>query len=216
MAVMSLALVTSGAPLVAGVARGQTMSSSQLIPALKQGGYVLVMRHGSSPREPPTRDTANPDNSKLERQLDEPGRAGAIAMGNALRDLKIPVGEVLTSPTYRALETVKFARLENATPVPELGDGGQSMQGVADAQGAWLRERVAQRPASTNTVIVTHLPNLSRAFPAWGSTVSEGETVIVRPDGNGGSTVVGRIKIDEWSKLHFGSSNQDWFGPLID
>jgi phosphohistidine phosphatase SixA len=194
MVVMSLALVTS-------VAKGQTMSSDQLIPALKQGGYVLVMRHASSPREPPTRDTANPDNSKLERQLDEAGRAGAIAMGNALRDLRIPVGEVLTSPTYRALETVKFARLGNATPVPELGDGGQSMQGVTDAQGAWLRERVAQRPAGTNTVIVTHLPNLSRAFPAWGSTVSDGETVIVGPNGNGGSTVVARVKIDEWSKL---------------
>jgi phosphohistidine phosphatase SixA len=202
MAVMSLALGTSGATPVTSVAKGQTMSSNQLIPALRQGGYVLVMRHGSSPREPPTRDTANPDNSKLERQLDEAGRAGAIAMGNAVRDLKIPVGEVLTSPTYRALETVKFARFENARPVPELGDGGQSMQGVTDAQEAWLRERVAaQRPAGTNTVIVTHLPNLSRAFPAWGSTVADGETVILRPDGKGGTTVVGRIKINEWSKL---------------
>jgi phosphohistidine phosphatase SixA len=55
------------------------------------------MRHASSPREVPTTQTANADNVKLERQLDEAGRAGAVAIGRALCDLKIPVGEVLTS-----------------------------------------------------------------------------------------------------------------------
>jgi hypothetical protein len=46
---------------------------------------------------------------------------------------------------------VKFAQLTNATPVAELGDGGQSMQGVTDAQAARLRARAAQAPASGNT-----------------------------------------------------------------
>ncbi len=39
-----------------------------------------------------------------------------------LRDLKIPIGEVLTSPTYRALETVTLAQLERPTRVPATGD----------------------------------------------------------------------------------------------
>jgi len=73
-------------------------SGEALIKALRQGGYVIVMRHASSPREVPNTQTANPDNVKLERQLDEAGRAGSVAMGRALRDLKIPVGEVLTQP----------------------------------------------------------------------------------------------------------------------
>src|SRR5687767_12920091 len=78
------------------------LAGEGLVTALRQGGYVIVMRQASSPREVPTKQTADAGNVKLERQLDEAGRAGSIAMGRALRDLRIPVGEVLTSPTYRA------------------------------------------------------------------------------------------------------------------
>jgi phosphohistidine phosphatase SixA len=182
--------------LVARAASAQALAGDALVKALRHGGYVLVMRHASSPREVPTTQTANTDNVKLERQLDEAGRAGAVAMGRALRDLKIPVGEVLTSPTYRALETVHVAQLANPRSYSELGDGGQSMQGVTDAQAEWLQKRVTLLPGGTNTIIVTHMPNISRAFPAWGA-VEDGEAVIV----GAGGRVVGRIKIDEWTRL---------------
>lgn len=194
-------LMGGGIALVAGVADAQSVSSSELVAALRRGGYLLVMRHASSPREAPNKETANADNSKLERQLDEAGRTGATAMGQSLRSLKIPIGNVFTSPTYRALETVTFAQLANATPVVELGDGGQSMQGVAEAQAAWLRAKVTQAPTRGNTIVVTHMPNLARAFPEWGSSVSDGETVVLRPDAKGGTTFVGRVKIEEWSRL---------------
>ena len=85
--------------------------STKLVQRLRQGGYVLVMRHASSPREAPTKEIANADNPKLERQLDEAGRSGARAMGNAVRVLRIPIGAVLTSPTYRAMETVRLAHV---------------------------------------------------------------------------------------------------------
>jgi phosphohistidine phosphatase SixA len=150
----------------------------------------------SSPREVPNKQTANPDNVTLERQLDAAGRAGSVAMGRALRELKIPVGEVLTSPTYRALETVRLAQLANPRTQTELGDRGQSMQGITDAQAAWLRDRVTHLPSGTNTIIATHMPNISRAFPAWGAG-EDGEAVIV----GAGGRVVGRIKIDEWPGL---------------
>jgi phosphohistidine phosphatase SixA len=180
---------------------GQTFSpAGTWLAALRQGGYTLVMRHASSPGEAPDRQTANPDNVKLERQLDTAGRTEATAMGEALRRLKVPVGAVLTSPTYRALETVKFAGLGNARPVSELGDGGQSMQGVPEAQAAWLCAKVAEVPIDGNTIIVTHMPNIARSFPTWGS-IAEGETVIVRPDGKGGMTVVAKVKIEEWAGL---------------
>ena len=57
----------------------------------------------------PDKASANPDNFKLERQLDEAGRWSAIAMGAASRDLKIPIGEVFSSPTYRAAFAVTRA-----------------------------------------------------------------------------------------------------------
>lgn len=187
--------------MAVAVMAGQTPSRDELIGRLRQGGYVLVMRHASSPREVPTRESANPDNFQQERQLDEPGRKGASAMGDALRRLHLPIGTVLTSPTYRAMETVRLARLDSPTTVNELGDGGQSMQGITEAQAAWLRARVAETSRSGNTILVTHQPNLSRAFPDWGPSVADGETVILRPDGKGGFALLARIPIEEWSRL---------------
>ena len=156
--------------------------------ALRQGGYVIVMRHASSPREAPDQQTANADNVNRERQLDEAGRASAIAMGKALRELHIPIGEVFTSPTYRALETVRLAQFPNPRTVPELGDGGQSMQGATEAQAGWLQKKVTELPGHANTIVVTHFPNMSRAFPQWTSGLMDGEALIFGSDGKGGST----------------------------
>jgi hypothetical protein len=44
------------------------------------------------------------------------------------------------------------------------------------------------------------MPNLARAFPDWGA-VADGETVVLRPDGAGGTTVLGRIRIEDWPAL---------------
>jgi phosphohistidine phosphatase SixA len=182
-----------------GEAQGQ-VSGAALVATLRQGGYVLVMRHASSPAQTPDKQTAKPDNVKLERQLDEAGRTDSMAMGKALRDLKIPVGDVLTSPTYRAMETVRLAELSNPQAHAELGDEGQNMQAVAEAQSAWLRQRATRLPKGTNTIIVTHLPNIQRAFSDWGM-VAQGEMVVVGSDGKGGVMPIGRIKIEEWPRL---------------
>jgi phosphohistidine phosphatase SixA len=196
-ALMAVALVTStglhGRP-------AQVLTGPDLVAALRSGGLVIVMRHASSPRQPPAKEAAQPDNVTLERQLDAAGRASATAMGEALRRLKIPVGDVLTSPTFRARETVRYAQLGNAKAFDELGDGGQSMQGAAEKQGAWLREKAAASPRGTNTILVTHMPNIARAFPDI-ADVADGESLVFRPDGKGGSSLIGRIPIDAWGAL---------------
>ena len=185
----------------AAMAQAQMLSGEALVKALRQGGYVIVMRHASSPREVPDKATANPDNTKPERQLDETGRSTATAMGKALRDLKIPIGEVLTSPTYRALETIRMEQWPNAKPVPELGDNGQSMQGGTEAQATWLQKEVTRFPSGTNKILVTHLPNLTRAFPKEAAGLEDGEALIFTSDGKGGAKVIARVKIEEWRKL---------------
>jgi phosphohistidine phosphatase SixA len=177
------------------------MPSDALVKALRQGGNVIVMRHAASPRATPDQATANPDNTTRERQLDAAGRASAKAMGQALRDLKIPVGDVLVSPTYRARETAKLAEWTNAKPAPELGDGGQNMQESSDTATKWLQKQVTQFPSGTNTILITHSPNLTRAFPQQASGIADGEALVFGPDGNGGATLVARVKIDQWPSL---------------
>jgi hypothetical protein len=92
-------LLASTIALPVSVSSGQAGTAADRVAALRPGGCVLVMRHASSPRTAPTRELANPDDTSLERQLDATGRDGATAMGQALRALKVPIGDVLTSPT---------------------------------------------------------------------------------------------------------------------
>jgi len=177
-------------------AQQQQLQSDAIVKALRQGGYVIVMRHASSPRDVPDKATANPDNVKPERQLDAEGRASATAMGKALRDLKIPIGTVLTSPTYRALETIRYAQFGKPETFPELGDNGQSMSGGTEAQATWLRKKVTELPKGTNTLIVTHMPNMSRAFPEWTANLADGEALVFGPAG-----VIARVKIETWQEM---------------
>jgi phosphohistidine phosphatase SixA len=188
----------------AGSLRAQSLSGAELVAALRKGGYVLVMRHASSPLATPDKDTADPENTALERQLDESGRETAREMGSAMKQLGIPIGTVFSSPAYRALETVRLASLGTPRPVPELNVGAQNMaQAAADStRAAWLRKEVAEGTRfGTDTLIVTHAPNILAAFRDSASGLVDGETLVFRPDGRGGANLVARVKIEEWAHL---------------
>jgi phosphohistidine phosphatase SixA len=194
-------LVTAAATLAAG-AHAQTLSDAALVKSLRQGGYVLLMRHAASPMTLPDAALAEPDNPKHERQLDAEGKATAIAMGQAFKALALPVGRVLSSPTYRAQQTARLAQFPAPELAPELGDNNQGMQTVAGGQGDWLRAKVAEPPrAGTDTILLTHVPNIRAAFADQGAGLADGETLVFRPDGKGGEAFVGRVKIEDWPKL---------------
>jgi phosphohistidine phosphatase SixA len=191
--------------LVVLCAAGSTtpLTGKDLTAALQRGGYVILMRHASSPGAPPDPAQADPENPHHERQLDELGRTSARAMGDAFHRLRIPIGQVLSSPTYRALETARLAGFGPAQPDEQLGDRGQSMTAdPSGTRGEWLRGKVAQAPGTgTDTLIITHSPNIREAFPEEGADVAEGEALILRPDGHGGTSLVARVKIQDWPRL---------------
>lgn len=188
--------------LLAGMAGALAQPQTGLVKQLQAGGYVIVMRHASSPQTPPMPAEADPGNSAHERQLDATGRATATAMGEALRRLKLPIGEVWTSPTYRARETARLAQLPDPRPVPELGDQGRSMQAAGGEQGAWLKARVAQSPRpGTNTFLVTHYPNIRAAFGDVATGLKDGESLVFRPIPGGAPELIAHITIQEWPML---------------
>ena len=170
---------------------------------LRQGGYVLVMRHASSPATPPDKAEADPGNVADERQLDDKGRASARAMGEAFRELRIPLGQVFSSPTYRARETARLAGFGTPVPVPALGDQGQSMMRIsAEGPTQWLKNKVGEAPApGRNTILITHMPNIAAAFPDQAAGLKDGETLVFKPDGHGHAHLVGRVEIEEWPRM---------------
>jgi len=191
-----LALILMASPLYA-----QSVSGTALVKALQKGGFILVMRHASSPNDPPAKDAANPDNVNRERQLDDQGRDTATEMGAALRRLKIPVGDVFTSPAYRAIETAHLAQLPSPQVRAELGNAAQAMQQVSDDQASWLKSKVLQFQKGTNTIIITHVPMIVAAFPQWSMGLTDGEALVIGPDAAGGAKLVARIKIESWPSL---------------
>jgi phosphohistidine phosphatase SixA len=194
--VIALAVLVSVQSLSA-----DSLSDREFVRTLQHGGNVIVMRHAKSPHEAPTKENADPGNTRLERQLDATGRTTAAAMGNALRRLKIPLGIVLSSPTFRALETAGLAKLPAPKACAELGNTGHGMRAARGYESKWLKRQVMQWPTRTNTVIVTHSPNIKAAFPGLSEGLQSGEALILGNDGKGGIHLLRRIRIEEWPTL---------------
>jgi phosphohistidine phosphatase SixA len=182
----------------------EPQAGQELARALGSGGYVIVMRHAASPREVPDAANAAQGNQSRERQLDAAGIRAATAMGVALKGLKIPIGEVWSSPTFRARQTATYAALPEPRLAEALGDGGESMSAVGAKPADWLRSKANQAPhGGTNTVLITHFPNLRSAFGDLATGLADGEALIFRPENSGGPRLLGRIKIEEWPKFEY-------------
>ena len=57
------------------------------------------------------------------------------------------------------------------------------MQGGTEAQATWLQKKVTEFPKGSNTLIVTHMPNMSRAFPESTANLADGEALVFGPNG---------------------------------
>jgi phosphohistidine phosphatase SixA len=198
----SLAAITALALLLPAQGRSaESLSDFAFVRALQQGGKVIVMRHAKSPHASPNKDTAAPGNNKLERQLDETGRSTAAAMGDAFRRLNIPIAGVFSSPTYRALETVRRAQFPNPRVCTELGNAGHGMREASGDESQWLKRHVMRWSERGNAVFVTHSPNIKAAFPQFAQGLGSGEALVFEKDGHGGINLLKRIKIEEWPAL---------------
>lgn len=195
-------LITTAAVRAATVPANQAKDST-LLAALRRGGCVILMRHASSPNALPDARSAAAGNRNLERQLDGQGLADARAMGDALRQLKIPVGEVMSSPTFRARETITAEGLRAPQTFEQLGDAGHSMSQKAVAGwSGWLRQMVSRPPpAGSNTLIVTQMPNISDAYGRPAAALKAGGALIFLPDGHGDAQMLAVMQIGDWKQL---------------
>jgi phosphohistidine phosphatase SixA len=187
--------------------RPAAADTAELIAALKQGGYVLVFRHGATDERQKDVYPFRFDDMTAQRQLSDKGREMASQMGAAIRKLGIPVGEVYTSQLNRAVETGKLLAEKVVKPVDALTDSSAaSTTGMANPTGANARAGAAVRRlvdaaprAGTDTFLVTHKTNMADAFGKEASDVQEGEAFVYKASGAGAATLVGRIKAADWS-----------------
>jgi phosphohistidine phosphatase SixA len=137
-----------------------------------------------------------------QRQLSERGRQQARDVGAALKTLQIPIGQVYTSQFYRAVETGRLVSGKEVTPTADVSEGGQVVTPIEnDRRTDAFRKLVATAPsAGTNTLIVSHKPNILDAFGKDWFDVREGEASVFRPE-SGKYVLVARLQASEWLQL---------------
>jgi len=172
------------------------------INALRQGGYVIVFRHGATHQDQADTDPLNPKNVAQQRHLNDAGRAKAKEIGEAFLKLMIPVGQIQSSVFNRAVETGTLMGLGEVTSTPDLAEGDLVVTPSENNRRAQALRKLAATvpPAGTNIVVVTHKPNILDAFGKDWFDVREGEASVFQP-GGGGYKLIVRVPADEWSKL---------------
>jgi len=170
--------------------------------ALRAGGLVMVLRHGATFPDQADTDPLNFENIAAQRNLNDKGKALAKEFGESLRRLGVPVGKVYTSKYNRAYETAVLAGFENIEKTADLTEGGLVVSPNENNRRAEaFRKLLATSPnPGTNTILITHKPNIVDALGKDWFDVKEGEASIFRPE-NGRYTLVVRVQMDEWSRI---------------
>jgi broad specificity phosphatase PhoE len=175
---------------------------ADVVKALRAGGLVIAVRHGATFADQADTDPFNFDNIKDQRNLNDNGKALAKAFGDALRKAAIPVGKVYTSRFNRAYETAVVAGFKDIEKTTDLTEGGLVVPPNENNRRAEaFRKLLGAAPApGTNTILITHKPNIVDALGKDWFDVKEGEASIFRPD-NGGYKLVARVQMEDWPRL---------------
>jgi hypothetical protein len=179
---------------------------SEVLSALKQGGYVIIFRHVATDENQKDVYPFRFDDMSAQRQLSEKGRETARKIGSALSGLNVSIGQAYTSKLNRAVETGKLISGSDVTPMAELTDSGAGNPSAMSRPGGGgnaelgqaLRKLANTAPKpGTNTVIVTHKTNIADGFGKDWNDVKEGEASVFKPGGSGDATLVARIQADD-------------------
>ncbi len=179
-----------------------TVDDATLARALRAGGHVLLIRHGATFNNQADTDPFNFDNVAAQRQLNDKGKALAKAFGEALREAGVPVGKVYVSKLHRAYETAALAGFKDIESTIDLTLGGLIISPDEEGRRAEaLRAMLATSPKpGTNTLLVTHKPNILEALGKDWWDVKEGEAGVFRPE-NGKYILVTRVQMSDWPRI---------------
>jgi len=188
--------------IIGGSAWGQSsIAVNEVVKVLRAGGHVIVFHHGATHSDQADTDPLNLDNVAKQRQLNDAGRADAKAVGEVFKSAGVPIGRSYSSRFYRAVETARLIGGKEPVATSDVSEGGLVVSPNENSRRARaLRTMVATPPdPDTNTLIVTHKPNILDAFGRNWFDVKEGEASIFKPDGKGEYGLIARVQIDQWA-----------------
>ena len=160
--------------------------------ALKQGGKVILLRHAHVEIREGIGHLA-PGNCAEEVNLSPSGVEQAKRIGEAFRAHGIDVGEVLSSPYCRCMDTGKVA-FGHATAVQYLMPPGVVSETEAKLNDERVLQDILKHRGPSNLVMITHDLNISNILLE--PTVKMGELFVLQPHGMD-FNVIGKIRMGD-------------------
>lgn len=161
-------------------------AATGLVAALRAGGTVVYLRHAITDRS--QADTGDLARREGQRNLSAAGRAQAEAIGQAMARLRIPIGDVLASPVFRARDTAELAFGASRVRIDDVltADDYTPDAALLARRIAETRRRLTLRPASGNDILVGHIVPLGMVLGRGlaQSEFAEGTLAIFRPGGD--------------------------------
>jgi broad specificity phosphatase PhoE len=160
---------------------------------LRAGGLVILMRHASTESGLGDPQGLRIGDCATQRNLSKAGLEEARRVGERLREERVPIGPVYTSPWCRCRDTAMaaFGRAEDWEPLSSFFDFRDREPDYSER----VRRRIGSygvRHPGGNVVMVTHNVNIGALTQ---HSVGTSEMVIVRPEGCCGLRVVARLKV---------------------
>lgn len=172
------------------------LEGAALARALRAGGLTLYFRHTATDFSRGDANMTSYEDCATQRLLSDAGRVQARAIGEHIRALAIPVGEVLASPFCRTMDT---GRLMFGRATASVAVRGYAGTDAARADYRALDALLATAPAAGTVRAITGHGNPFRAI-AGPPHLAEGEAAVIKPLGDRW-VVVARIAPDGWSAL---------------
>lgn len=175
------------------------LATPALIEQIKQGGYVIYMRHGKTNTRIPDQVPIDLNDCATQRPLTDEGLAEVAQIGRWFKQLGIPYSAVYASPLCRAEQTARATFGDDVTIEINL----QYTAALTTAEKQPIIAKTYELLSSpvdkgTNRVLVAHGPNLvemMRYFPP------EGSIVFYKPLADQGFEYLGTITPDHWPQL---------------
>lgn len=182
----------------------ELMADRALLDRVRQGGYVLYMRHGTTDNSRADQvDLGDFQDCSRQRVLNDEGRQLAVKVGGYIKQAKIPVSLVLHSPLCRTRETARLAFPAHGKEIKQLDAllytanlTFEQKQPNLKITRHWLSEPVER---GTNRVVVAHAPNMADLIGYF--VRPEGTVVIIEPQGQERFRYVASIPPALWPSL---------------
>jgi hypothetical protein len=179
----------------------QRRISRPLVASIQQGGYVIVFRHGATNRDQADRPAQPGQRRQAAAAERSAGRWRDV--GPRSRRCRFRSARVYTSRFFRAVETGQAGERQGLAPLADISEGGPVVTPIENDRRADALRKLAATPPErgSNTLIVSHKPNIIDAFGKDWFDVKEGEASVFKPDGNGKYVLAGKLQAAQWLEL---------------